>query len=139
MLQATPFAVRAFSGIRITLAVTRTRAVARRVLCTRRDTAKCVGFSALLDSHELHFNRHAKANRLRYTRVRRDRPQVKADSGQPASQKQQPRDGHGGGHEGGAERGAVTTPFGAKAAQRLRHGRKPPRGTPTPSVARPVW
>ena len=51
MLQATHLAGHAFSGIRITSALTRVRAVARRVLCTRRDTAKYVGFSVLLDSH----------------------------------------------------------------------------------------
>ena len=77
----------------LTFAVTRVRAVARRVPCTRRDAAKHVGLTALLDSHELHFNHHAKADHLRYTRVRRDRPQVKADSGQPSVQMQRPRDG----------------------------------------------
>ena len=84
---------------RLTFAVTRVRAVARRVPCTRGDAVKHVGLTALLDSHQFHFNHHAKANRLRYTRVRRDRPQVKADSGQPSVRMQQPREMHGRGGE----------------------------------------
>jgi len=77
------------------------------VPCTRRDAVKHVGLTALLDSHQFHFNHHAKANRLRYTRVRRDRPQVKADSGQPSVQMQRPRDVYGGGGKAWEERSAV--------------------------------
>jgi hypothetical protein len=101
----TAFAVRALrkkspvSSRRSNEALTRTRAVARRVPCTRRDTAKCVGLNALLDSHHPCFDRHAKDNRLRYVRVRRDWPQVKADSGQPSVRMQQPREMHGRGGE----------------------------------------
>ena len=110
--------------------MTRVRAVARRVPCTRRDAVKHVGLTALLDSHQLHFNYHPKANRLRYTRVRRDRPQVKADSGQSSVQMQRPRDVYGRGGKAWAERSAVIANPRAQAAQRIRHGREPPRRVP---------
>jgi hypothetical protein len=48
-----------FSG-NLTFAVSRARAVARRVPCTRRDTAKGVGLTALLDSHQLDHHRRPR-------------------------------------------------------------------------------